>query len=166
MIILYVNGEEIHLRPWYVNVRYHRVTEFWSGFHCHYLLSFRFESEKWVNFEIIVGIPSVLKAIILGIQDILEDFLEIIEMPKRKSIVLHNYVTSSFFLLYFVVRYPITLLILAYQLSLNLIAVSHHTFCQLILSYMIIHINTIYVRSKMKLASYSSKILYAMIYDE
>ena len=115
-----------------------KVTEFWSGFHCHYLLRFRFESEKWVNFEIIVGIPSVLKAIILGIQDILEDFLEIIEMPKRKSIVLHNYVTSSSFLLYFVVRYPITLLILAYQLPLNLIAVSHRTFCQLILSYMII----------------------------
>ena len=125
MIILYVNGEEIHLRPWYVNVGLsQKLLNFDPDFTAHYLLRFRFESEKWVNFEIIVGIPSVLKAIILGIQDILEDFLEIIEMPKRKSIVLHNYVTSSSFLLYFVVRYPITLLILAFQLPLNLIAVS------------------------------------------
>lgn len=142
------------------------VRQYYRAIETHIFPNINNSTEKWVNFEIIVGIPSLINAIILGIQDILEDFLEIIEMPKRKSIVLHNYVTSSFFLLYFVVRYPITLLILAYQLSLNLIAVSHHTFCQLILSYMIIHINTIYVRSKMKLASYSSKILYAMIYDE
>ena len=51
------------------------------------------KSEKWVNFEIIVGIPFLIKAIILGIQNILEVLLEDIGILKMESIFLHTNIT-------------------------------------------------------------------------
>ena len=46
-----------------------------------------------MNVEIIVGIPLLIKAIILGIQNILEVLLEDIEILKGESIFLHNNIT-------------------------------------------------------------------------
>ena len=43
-----------------------------------------------MNFEIIVGIPLLIKAIILGIQNILEVLLEDIGILKMESIFLHT----------------------------------------------------------------------------
>ncbi|AJS96483.1 hypothetical protein H825_YJM1460M00304 [Saccharomyces cerevisiae YJM1460] len=50
-------------------------------------------SEKWGNVEIIVGIPLLIKAIILGIQNILEVLLEDIGILKMESIFLHTNIT-------------------------------------------------------------------------
>ncbi|CAD6622418.1 SX2_G0053730.mRNA.1.CDS.1 [Saccharomyces cerevisiae] len=50
-------------------------------------------SEKWVNVEIIVGIPLLIKAIILGIQNILEVLLEDLGILKMESISLHTNIT-------------------------------------------------------------------------
>ena len=44
------------------------------------------KSEKWVNFEIIVGIPLLIKAIILCIQNILVVLLEDIGILIMESI--------------------------------------------------------------------------------
>ena len=52
------------------------------------------KSEKWVNFEIIVGIPFLIKAIILGIQNILEVLLEDIGIHNMESIFLHTNITN------------------------------------------------------------------------
>ena len=49
--------------------------------------------EKWVNVEIIVGIPLLIKAIILGIQNILEVLLEDIGILKMESIFLFTNIT-------------------------------------------------------------------------
>ena len=49
--------------------------------------------EKWGNVEIIVGIPLLIKAIILGIQNILEVLLEDIGILKMESIFLHTNIT-------------------------------------------------------------------------
>ncbi|CAD6598382.1 HN1_G0014610.mRNA.1.CDS.1 [Saccharomyces cerevisiae] len=49
--------------------------------------------ENWVNVEIIVGILLLIKAIILGIQNILEVLLEDIGIPKMESIFLHTNIT-------------------------------------------------------------------------
>ena len=46
--------------------------------------------EKWMKFEIIVGIPLLIKAIILGIQNILEVLLEDLGILKMESIFLHT----------------------------------------------------------------------------
>ena len=49
--------------------------------------------EKWGNVEIIVGIPLLIKAIILGIQNILEVLLKDIGILKMESIFLHTNIT-------------------------------------------------------------------------
>ena len=49
--------------------------------------------EKWVNVEIIVGIPFLIKAIILGIQNILEVLLEGLGIPIMESIFLYTNIT-------------------------------------------------------------------------
>ena len=46
-----------------------------------------------MNVEIIVGIPLLIKAIILGIQNILEVLLEDIGILKMESIFLHTNIT-------------------------------------------------------------------------
>ncbi|CAD6621423.1 HN1_G0000530.mRNA.1.CDS.1, partial [Saccharomyces cerevisiae] len=51
------------------------------------------QSENWVNVEIIVGIPLLIKAIILGVQNILEVLLEDIGIFKMESIFLHTNTT-------------------------------------------------------------------------
>ena len=81
-------------------------------------------SEKYVNNWTIVGIPLLLKAIILGVQIVLEVLLEDIGIHKRESIVQHNVITLSSFLLYVVIHYLITLSILAFQLPPNSMTVS------------------------------------------
>ncbi|CAD6619600.1 HN1_G0053100.mRNA.1.CDS.1 [Saccharomyces cerevisiae] len=48
-----------------------------------------------VNVEIIVGIPFLINAIILGIQNILEVLLEDIGILKMESIFLHTNVTNT-----------------------------------------------------------------------
>ena len=53
----------------------------------------KIKTEKWVNVEIIVGIPLLIKAIILGIQNILEVLLEDIGILKMESIFLHTNIT-------------------------------------------------------------------------
>ena len=53
----------------------------------------KFIDENLVNFEIIVGIPLLIKAIILGIQNILEVLLEDIGILKMESIFLHTNIT-------------------------------------------------------------------------
>ena len=78
----------------------------------------------FVNNWTIVGIPLLLKAIILGILNILEVLLEDIGIYKRESIVLHSVITLSSFFLYVVIHYPITLSILAFQLPLDWMTVS------------------------------------------
>ena len=51
------------------------------------------QHEKWVNDEIIVGIPLLIKAIILGIQNILEVLLEGLGIPIMESIFLYANIT-------------------------------------------------------------------------
>ena len=46
-----------------------------------------------VDFDVIVGIPLLIKAIILGIQNILEVLLEDIGILKMESIFLHTNIT-------------------------------------------------------------------------
>ena len=46
-----------------------------------------------MNFEIIVGIPSLINAIILGIQNVLEVLLDDIGIPIMESIFLHANIT-------------------------------------------------------------------------
>ena len=58
-----------------------------------------------MNIEIIVGILLLIKAIIVGIQTIL---LEDVGIRKRTSIILHNNIITSSFILYVVIHYPIT----------------------------------------------------------
>ncbi|CAD6467757.1 Y55_G0043920.mRNA.1.CDS.1 [Saccharomyces cerevisiae] len=50
--------------------------------------------EKWVNVEIIVGIPLLIKAIILGIQNLLEVLIEDLGILKMESIFLHTNITN------------------------------------------------------------------------
>lgn len=78
---------------------------------------------KQVNTEIVVGVLSLLRAIILGLLNILEALLENIEIYKRKSTIIHNNTITPSFVLYVVVHYPIALSILAFQLILNSMAV-------------------------------------------
>ena len=49
--------------------------------------------EKWVNFEIIVGIQLLIKAIILCIQNIVEVLLEDMGILKIKSKFLYTNIT-------------------------------------------------------------------------
>ena len=49
--------------------------------------------EKWVNCEIIVGVPLLIKAIVLCIQHILEVLLMDIGILKMESIFLHTNIT-------------------------------------------------------------------------
>ena len=86
---------------------------------------------------IIVGIPLLMKAIILCIQNILEVLLQDIGIHKRESIVLHNVIILSSFLLYVVIHYPITLSILAFQLPLDRMTVSQ-SLCHLLTPHVII----------------------------
>ena len=53
-----------------------------------------------MNFEIIVGIPFLIKAIILGIQNILEVLLEDLGIHKRESAILHNSINIIIIILY------------------------------------------------------------------
>ena len=57
-------------------------------------------TEKWGNVEIIVGIPLLIKAIILGIQNILEVLLEDLGIHKRESAILHNSINIIIIVLY------------------------------------------------------------------
>ncbi|CAD6469667.1 Y55_G0034490.mRNA.1.CDS.1, partial [Saccharomyces cerevisiae] len=49
---------------------------------------------------IIVGIPLLIKAIILGIQNILEVLLEDLGIHKRESVILHNSINIIIIVLY------------------------------------------------------------------
>ena len=80
----------------------------------------------------------VAKGYNIGIQNILEVLLEDIGIHKRESIVLHNVIILSSFLLYVVIHYPITLSILAFQLLLTSMTASHNLHHHLTPS-MIIH---------------------------
>ena len=73
----------------------------------------------------------------IGIQNILEVLLEDIGIHKRESIVLHNVIILSSFLLYVVIHYPITLSILAFQLPLDRMTVSQ-SLCHLLTPHVII----------------------------
>ncbi len=53
-----------------------------------------------MNNWIIVGIPLLLKAIILGMLNILEVLQQNPRIRKRESIILHNNITLSSFFLY------------------------------------------------------------------
>ena len=59
------------------------------------------------NFVIMVGFPFFSKAVILGTQIILEVLFEDIGIHKRKSIVIHNNIIVSYFLLYVVTHYHV-----------------------------------------------------------
>lgn len=65
-----------------------------------------FVYENYGN-KIIVGIPLFSKAVILGTQIILEVLFEDIGIHKRKSIVIHNNIIVSYFLLYVVTHYHV-----------------------------------------------------------
>ena len=49
--------------------------------------------EKWMKFEIIVGIPLLTKAMILGVKNILEVLLDDIGILEMESIFLHTNIT-------------------------------------------------------------------------
>ncbi|CAD6470168.1 Y55_G0057070.mRNA.1.CDS.1 [Saccharomyces cerevisiae] len=55
---------------------------------------------KCVDFDVIVGIPLLTKAIILGIQNILEVLLEDLGIHKRESAILHNSINIIIIILY------------------------------------------------------------------
>lgn len=78
-----------------------------------------------MNIEIIIGIPLLIKAIILGIQGILKAFLVFLRIQKEESVILHTIIHRPPFLLYVLVHYLITLSIPAFQLPLNLMTASH-----------------------------------------
>ena len=60
----------------------------------HNILKFLLEDiEKWVNFEVIVGIPLLIRAIILGIQNILDVLLEDLRILIMESIFLYTNIT-------------------------------------------------------------------------
>ena len=52
-----------------------------------------YSHENHVNFQIVVGIPLLIKAVILCIQNILEVLLEDIGILKMESIFLHTNIT-------------------------------------------------------------------------
>ena len=53
-----------------------------------------YSHENHVNFQIVVGIPLLIKAVILCIQNILEVLLEDIGILKMESIFLHTNITN------------------------------------------------------------------------
>ena len=69
------------------------VRQYYRAIETHIFPNINNSTEKWVNFEIIVGIPLLIKAIILGIQNILEVLLEDIGILKMESIFLHTNIT-------------------------------------------------------------------------
>lgn len=76
------------------------------------------------DFEIIVGISSLLQVIILNIQNMLEVLLEYIGITKGESIYLHIMIMfTSSSILYVIIHYPIALSILGILLPLYVIAV-------------------------------------------
>ena len=89
-----------------------------------------------MNFEIIVGIPLLIKAIILGIQNILEVLLEDLGILIMESIFLYTNIKIVPHSVY-TFHYPITLSILALQLPLTSMTASH-TLCHPLTLYMII----------------------------
>lgn len=74
-----------------------------------------------MNVEIVAEIPFLVKAIIFTVQGILEVLFVFLRIQKRESIILHNNIITSSFVLYAIVHYPVTLSVLAFQLLLNLI---------------------------------------------
>lgn len=74
-----------------------------------------------MNIEIIAEIPFLVKTIIFSVQGILEVLFVFLRIQKRESIILHNNIITSSFILYVIVHYPITSSVLAFQLLLNLI---------------------------------------------
>lgn len=93
--------------------------------------------EKVVDVEIIVGIPVLVKVTSLSIQNILEVLFAFLAISKRESVTLQNSVITSSFMLYVFIHYPITSLILAFQLALNLMTASHSSCHHLTLYVMI-----------------------------
>ena len=75
----------------YCHFRHKRFDDYFSIFMSSSL--HRTWYEKWGNVEIIVGIPLLIKAIILGIQNILEVLLEDIGILKMESIFLFTNIT-------------------------------------------------------------------------
>ena len=69
------------------------VRQYYRAIETHIFPNINNSTEKWVNFEIIVGIPLLIKAIILGIQNILEVLLEDIGILKMESIFLFTNIT-------------------------------------------------------------------------
>ena len=94
--------------------------------------------EKWVNCEIIVGVPLLIKAIVLCIQHILEVLLMDIGILKMESIFLHTNITIIPHSVLYVSLNSITLSILAFQLLLTSMTASHNL-CHHLTPYMIIY---------------------------
>ncbi|QHB11505.1 hypothetical protein SCEN_O00660 [Saccharomyces cerevisiae] len=69
------------------------VRQYYRTIETHIFPNINNSTEKWVNFEIIVGIPSLIKAIILGIQNVLEVLLDDIGIPIMESIFLCTNIT-------------------------------------------------------------------------
>ena len=57
-------------------------------------------TDESVDSDVIVGIPLLIKAIILGIQNILEVLLEDLGIHKRESAILHNSINIIIIVLY------------------------------------------------------------------
>ena len=76
-----------------------------------------------MNFEIIVGIPLLVKAIILGIHNILEVLLEDLGILKMESIFLQPNITIIPHSVLYVSLNPITLSILAFQLLITYVII-------------------------------------------
>lgn len=80
-----------------------------------------------MNFVIIIGIPLLIEASILCIQNILELLLKGIGILKFNR-YLHTIILRLFFLSFYMLHFPITLSILAFQLPLNLLTLSQASF--------------------------------------
>ena len=90
-----------------------------------------------MDFDVIVGIPLSIKAIILGIQNILEILLEDIGIPKW-NLYFYTLILRLFLIPFYMFHYPITLSILALQLPLTSMTASHNL-CHNLTPYMIVY---------------------------
>ena len=88
-----------------------------------------------MNNWIIVGIPLLVKAIILNI---LEVHLEDLGVHKRELIILQDNIFASSFALYAVIHHPIRLPTLAFHLPLDLMTVPQ-SLCHLLTPHVILY---------------------------